>query len=259
MGKNIERLAGILGIISFVGTIISWAWDNDVALCVTLGLLILSLLVLIIRYKIKRFDPSKAVEIYKPITDDIWISSDRSNRQSIDNKFLTWDECTILFWMFVPRRGEGLRNAPHNRYIFAHQTGEGENWHHYNAFFLRYSSKNTWDLIFSNPRGELTPDNHRFRFDDGLEAGWHRVQITWNHSIPLLTFLIDGGDRISIRYKSHLNYWPRERDDAAYIGAWVNPYPESYCETKIAHFWILNKALESTDSTVQEHSALISG
>jgi hypothetical protein len=161
--------------------------------------------------------------------------------------------------MLVPRRGEGLRNAPHNKYIISHQTGEEENSRHLNAFFFRYSSNNTWDFVFSNPRGVIPPDNNQFRFTDGLEAGWHQIQITWNHSKPLLTFLIDGGERVNQRYKSHLNYWPREQADCVYIGAWVNPYPDSYCETKLAHIWICKKELEPTDALVREHQMIYHG
>jgi hypothetical protein len=256
MKLTIKRVVELLGVICSVGTFVSWATNNKIALYVSLLLLILTIVYLLVYYLVERFIHPLKMEICKPITHDIWISSHRNNRQSIDNTFLTWNECTILLWLLVPRRGEGLRNAPHNKYIIAHQTGEKNNSRHFNALFLRYSSHNTWDFIFSNPRGEIPPDNDQFRFNDGLEPGWHQIQITWNNSKPLLKFLVDGGDRINFHHKSYLDYWPREQANSVYIGAWVNPYPESYCETKLSQLWICNKELEPTNSLVQEHRKL---
>ena len=90
---------------------------------------------------------------------------------------------------------------------------------------------------------------------DGLDTGWHHVLIAWDNSKPVFTFLIDLGQNINVRSKSHLTYWPRRLADSVYIGAWVSAYPESYCETKLKHLWIHNKFLETTHPTVQEHLA----
>lgn len=59
--------------------------------------------------------------------------------------------------------------------------------------------------------------------------------------------------------QSYLNYWPQKRDDNVYVGAWVNPYKDSYCETQIAHLWICNKELDVADSVVQEHVSMFNG
>jgi|GEM_PF-2662219 len=250
MKDRINLLASILGIIGFLGTIVSWAIDERVALVVSFVLLGASAIAVVGIAVQKR---KSRVVIEKVLEEDLWVSSSRRNRLCVDSSFLSRDEGTLLFWILVPGRGEGLRDAPHNRYLFSHQTGEDGDSRHLNAFFLRYSSEETWDFWFSNPEGGMPNDLQRYRLEDRLTAGWHHVQISWNHSKPILSLLFDAGNSLSLTSKNYLPYWPREFDNYVYFGAWVSDYPESYVETKLRQLWICDGYLDATHSEVLRH------
>lgn len=248
MKEKINLIASVLGIVIFFGSLVSWAYDNKTALIITSILCVVSILfVLHLRRK-----PLKVV-IERVLDDDLWISARRNNRLCVDSSFLSRDESTILFWVLVPSKGVGLRNAPHNKYLFSHHTGEGENSRHYNEFYFRYSSNNTWDFVFSNPNGETPNDLDKYKSKDGLSDGWHHVQISWNHSKPILKLLVDAGSSISVTSKNYLTYWPRELNDCVYFGAWVSNYADSYVETKISRLWICDRCLDVKDPRVIEH------
>jgi hypothetical protein len=240
----------IIGIIAFIGTLTSWATDNTTALIISIALFILSISAMLIISI--RGNQQPIIKIEKIQEEDLWISANRSNRLCVDSSFLSRDEGTLLFWILVPGRGEGLRDAPHNRYLISHQTGETSDIHQ-NAFFLRYSSESTWDFCFSNPNGIVPNDSGRYRQADTLTHGWHHVQISWNHSKPILLLLFDSGRGVNITSNNYLPYWPRKFDKCVYFGAWVSNYPDSYIETKLRQLWIVDGYLDAAHPEVARH------
>jgi len=186
--------------------------------------------------------------------DSIWISNSNKNQQQIDSKFLTWDRCTILIWVYIPQVGINLRNAPDNRYLLSHHTGDAKDGKNYNAFHFRYSSMNRWEVIYSNDKAEY--QENRLFIDDGLEHGWHQFIISWDRLKPEIVFLIDGGNKGLNRSVSFLPFWPQKRSDNVTVGAWVSAYPSSYCETKLASLWIYDGFFDSNDTTFCQHQEI---
>jgi len=186
----------------------------------------------------------------KFVLEPLTIRSDLKNRQVLSSVFLGWERCTIMFWVLVPPKGKDLRNAPHNRYLLAHQFGGDD----YNRFSLRYTGDGDWRVDISGSQGEL----QQIVVDDGLSSGWHHFMLAWDRGKPELTFLIDGGNSGNGRLESYLSNWPERLDDSVYIGAWVGRlvYDESYCDTKLFELWVYDRFLDASDRSVQEHLAL---
>jgi hypothetical protein len=250
MKDRLNLIASVVGIIGFVGTLASWFFGSSVALVVSLILLALAIFIAILQRKRTK------IAVEKILDTDIWVSASRRNRLCIDSSFLARDGGTLLFWLLVPRKGEGLRQAPDNRYVFSHHTGEDDGSAYPNAFFLRYSSDSTWDFCISNPDGEMPNDLGNYCLADGLSPDWHHFHITWDHSIPRLQLLIDSGKSISFTSRTYLPYWPREFASCVYFGAWTTDYPESYVETKFRKIWVCDKHLGFRQPIVVDHSSL---
>lgn len=186
------------------------------------------------------------------------ILAEKKNRLKIESNFLHWPQCTILLWVYVPPKGQGLRNSPTNRYIIAHQTGEASNQkdRFYNQFVLRHSSKRErWEVQVSNGKAEYP--NSSLGIGDGLEVGWHQFMIAWDNEKPKLTFAIDKGKGGTELWTSYRSFWPDTLGEKATVGAWTSDYwAGHYCETKLYQLWILDSFLEPTDSIVNEHFKL---
>jgi hypothetical protein len=197
------------------------------------------------------------IKVERCFDDSIWFSSERKNPFPIRADFLKNDRCTILFNVLLPEKGQGLRNAPHNKYLIAHRYGKvGEN--DANVFSARYSMRNCWEITFSNNKGEKV--KRYLRIDDGLEPGWHQFIIGWDRNKPEILFQIIGisnNSRWTDRSENYLNFWPERYDESVFVGAWPSPYPDSYIETKIANFWLCNDFLGINHPIVQEHRKMI--
>jgi len=188
------------------------------------------------------------------LDEPVSISSSRKNQLRIDGDFLLWEKCTIMLWVLVPPKGEGLRKAPNNRYILAHNTGQvddGDYSRYYNQFCLRYSLKNQWQVVFSNDKGKYEGSNPTI--DDGLVPGWHHFLISWDISRPKLLFAIDGLKSGSDIMTTSFSGWPQKISGKISVGAWTTDYAGHYCETKLFHLVVVDKYLEQTDSLVKEH------
>lgn len=175
-----------------------------------------------------------------------YISYVRKNPLKIDANFLRLDRCTIMIWVLVPEKGVDLRDAPHYRYLIAHKfPGEGDA----NRFSLRYSPENKWEVVISNNKDQ----SKILEIDDGLSPGWHHFLIAWDRAEPKLEFFIDRGSGGNDLSGTYLSYWPDIIGDLVTIGAWVDTYPGSFCDTKLFGLWILDKYLEHTDPLVDDH------
>jgi len=183
-------------------------------------------------------------------SEPIFISATRNNQRRIDSDFILWEQCTLMIWVLVPPKDEGLRDAPTNRYILAHHTGRAEKGKHmyYNQFCLRYSRHNKWQVTFSSNEAEYPSSSPAVK--DGLTRGWHHFLISWERSRPKLVLLIDGGISGSDIITSSFSSWPERTADKAIAGAWPSGH---YCETKLFNLVIVNRYLEPTDDIVTEH------
>lgn len=198
----------------------------------------------------------------KYLSEPIEILSRTKNRIRIDSDFLLWEKCTIVLWVYVQPQGEGLRNSPDHRYLIAHNTGEikveGEKWPRYfNQFALRHAStRGKWELKFSNAKAPPEYYPNGLIIGDGLLEGWHQFVISWNHDKPKIMLFIDGGKSGQDLSTSYLPYWPKEIDQNITIGAWTNDYSGHYCETRLAHIWIVDEFLEEDNIVIKEHLKL---
>lgn len=267
---NIGKVADTLGIIGFFGAVIAGLWGAVIASQLMLGLafayivgfLVLKVISLTKENKILRQSiapKDSEIEVVRCFDEPTWISSERRNQVPISSEFLKYDRCTILFNILLPSKGEGLRTAPHNKYVVAHRFGKvGEN--DVNVFGVKYSMRNCWEITFSNNKGENV--KKYLRIVDGQEPGWHQFVISWDRNKPEIQFQIIGisnNSRWADRLENYLNNWPERFDESALIGCWASqtPYADSYIETKIANFWICNDYLGINHSIVQEHRRLV--
>lgn len=187
----------------------------------------------------------------------------RHNRLRINSEFLDWSQCSIMLWVLVPPKGEGLR-APKggkSRYILGHQRGGWEaskyEWH--NLFSLRYRVAEEgaiWEVAISNDEARrLSP---RMTRPDSLDSGWHLFLIRWDSSKPEISFWIDGdagGNVISQRFQGT---WPRKLASTVTVGAFsVNgdEHQDTYCETQLCRLVIINRFLEISDPLVKKQLA----
>ena len=195
-------------------------------------------------------DSEVKISIRREIQTSSYISSDHKNFQRIHSDFIGSDRCTILLWVLIPEIGHGLRHSPHNRYLLAHAT-QDEDEQEFNLFALRHSI-DKWQFCYSNSKGE----RNCLSIEDGLDIGWHQFTVAWNRYIPDLIFAIDRGDGGRDISRSFLPYWPSRLADTVSIGAWISPYEESYCDTKLSHLWIVGSFIETTHPLIDEHLKL---
>jgi hypothetical protein len=194
------------------------------------------------------------IVVRKKYDDSIFISSTRKNKQLVGADFILWDECTLMFWIFVPPQGQGLRDSNTNRCLFSHTTGHNEKWNNFNGFTLRHNEKREWHFSFTNDKANYPPKP--MIIEDGLEAGWHQIIIAWNKLLPELQFLIDKGIGGNARSPIFLSFWPERTAANVTIGAWETGDPKSYCETKLLSLWICNKYLPIDSELVNAHFSL---
>ena len=201
--------------------------------------------------KINKFDLIKS-KTNHPIDEPVLITAEDKNRIRIESDFLLWKKCTILIWVYVPPKGEGLRNSPSNKYIFGHITGTADekNYLYYNQFCLRHSSsRDRWEVQFSNAKSEY-PDKYLI-IGDGLNTGWHQFVITWDSQ--KISLMIDAGKGGSDLSNSYLEYWPSKAGHNVTVGGWAIDWDGHYCETRLAHLWISQSYSDSSSKIVKAH------
>ena len=261
---NVDRVLRIIGAIGVIGAIIAGFLGELVASIIMGGLVLLVGIGYSVTLRKKNLRPKTIIdrsldqpELLKFYDNSIWISATKKNKQVIDAQFIKWDECTLLLWVYVPPKGEGFRDAPHNRYLLAHHTGDAESLENFNAFALRYSKSNTWDFSISNSKPKYLPTP--IKMEDGLEPGWHHFMISWDRLRPELNIYIDLGKCGNYRSTTFLSFWPEKISENVTIGAWVSGYDSSYCETKLHSLWICKKYLTPENEIVRQHHTLIHG
>jgi hypothetical protein len=263
--KFINNSASILGIIGFVGTIVSVLLGNTMAAIVLIGLTLLIWMawvtakVLSLNDQLQKIAPNDQArakgnshnmgyQIEKHLENAPLITCKEQKHEKINSNFLNYDECTILINVLVPNENTGLRNTKTQRYILGHR--ETVNGKEINKFALRYSSNKKWEVIFSNAMDNLCSMERT----DGLRPGWHQFMITWDKSQPQLDFRIDQGSReTSITF---LENWPEHLAETVCVGAWKSSDDDSFAEAKLADLWIINKYMGSNAQDVIEHRRL---
>lgn len=182
------------------------------------------------------------------------IMGEKKNRLVITSEFILWEKCTILVWIYVTPQGSGIRNAPHNRYIFGHHTGNHPTikWRDKNVFAMRYSLNNKWVVIFNNATADES--DATLSVDDKLNTGWHHFLISWDKSKPSVNLLIDeglsGNDLLEEAFRNH---YPELRADNISVGSWPNNWEGHYCETQLYNLQIINEYYENLDNIIRDH------
>jgi len=196
-------------------------------------------------------DSTDSFDIQKAIGEgSIFISNSRNNAVVSESEFLLRDKASILMLVYLDEIGEGLTNAPDNKYIISHQTDDSPADSSFNNFSFRYTEDNHWEVTFSDSEGNFS--SNPIKVKDGLTPGWHQFIISWNLKIPRLVFIIDGNEMSRIS-KGLVNYWPREIDDSITIGAFVTRYNTGFVETKMRNFWIINEFINIGHEVIDLH------
>lgn len=187
------------------------------------------------------------------LEEPVEITATRKNHTTIDSRCLLWDQCTIALWVFVPIRGKGLRNSPHNRYILAHHTGRAATRQeaYCNQFCLRHTSADGgyWSFTVSDNTPNYTPSP--IRIDDYIGSGWHHFILAWSRSLHKARLQVDcgaGGEE-----SVDLPLWPDRDAGSITIGTWVTPWHGHYCETRLSRLLMCDQFLDPSDSSIRKH------
>lgn len=158
-------------------------------------------------------------------------TASKANQIQIDASFLLWPAGSLMLWVLVPQKNEGLRSSPHNRYLLAHFVGILEGREAYrNQFAIRHSSvRNRWEVSTSNEDAEYGLD---LTVSDSLDAGWHHLLFSWERSVPRRLFAIDKGDSGTDVSNADFTNWPQQTTKM-FIGTWRNPAEWFYCQTEL--------------------------
>jgi len=185
------------------------------------------------------------------LKDPLIISSARMNPLKISADFMLWSECTVMLWVQVPPKGQGLRDSPNNRYLLAHHTGKAEqkNEAYRNQFVLRHSSTHhRWEFLTSDGSAKY---GSSLVANDGLEPGWHHFLISWDRTRPRTVFLIDGGSGGSDVSNASFERWP-EQVDKLFVGTWVSEWSGHFCEARLLQLNIFDRFLTANAPEVRD-------
>jgi len=272
--KVISNLSAVLGILSFIGTIVVGFVGEKVAAYFLIGstllfwLIWLTVKIITLSGQIQKLtrggDTISSIDqsgnqIVKRLVDAPHITYGSQKQEKVNASFLGYDECTLLIHVLVSKENTGIRaprsSDPNNlkttntlRYILGHR--EISENKEINRFGLRYSGGKKWEAIFSNSKNDTC---HLSR-NDGLEPGWHQFMIAWSKKKPQIDFLIDGGSTETST--TFLDRWPQHFADTVSVGMWKSSDPGSYVDTRLAHLWIVNKYLIPSDPIVENHKRL---
>lgn len=258
MKLTTDKVLAVFGAIGTVGAILGGFAGQYVASVVMLAAVLigwqvwLTFEVVSLRRSRKPADQMTARPVFKHLDAPIEISASRENRQKIESSFLLWPECSIMMWVWVPPKGQGLRDSPSNRYLLAHHTGEGEQKDSYrNQFALRHSSaRSRWELQTSNGKAEY---GRSLAVKDGLEPGWHHFAMSWDRSARKQLMLVDGGDAGNDLLLNGFGHWPEQVADAVVVGGWVSGWHGHYCQTRICELLIFDRFLAQGDDAIRNH------
>jgi hypothetical protein len=181
----------------------------------------------------------------------------KRNCRKINSEFILWDKCTIMFWIYIPPKNEGIRNSPSNRYILSHYTGvvnpKDSYTTFYNQFCLRHNTKNKWSIAVSNNQAEYIKP---ITLDDELLVGWHHFFVAWNTLENELKFLIrdrNGEVRIEDVFDNCFDHWVEKLHNKVTVGAWQKPSECHYCEAKLYNFLIICEYLNERSRNFKRH------
>ena len=165
------------------------------------------------------------------------------------------DLCSIMIWVKVPPKGEGLRSLKSNKYIIAHTTGavNERGWPYNNRFSLGLMSSGCWEVRVSNNCAEQDCEVS-IGFADVLDSGWHHFMIAWDRSQPIIEFIIDGGKSgKDLAKETFFSHWPTQLTDKVIIGGWASENECFYCETELYQLLIYNKYIDTDSEEYKNH------
>ena len=191
---------------------------------------------------------------YEQLQEPIKITSDKSNCHKSNSTFMHWDKATLMIWVYITPKDEGIRNA-RNTYILAHCTNE--RMPYCNRFSMGYmgqdTSKKSWEVIVSNNKGD---GKVLLEIKDSLLTGWHHFLVSWDKQKQEAHFCIDlekSGNDIITNSNLFRSHWPEKIQPKVNIGSWMPEHKVHYCETEIANFMVTNQCLSIEDDKVIKH------
>lgn len=129
--RTIDKLFAAVGIIGTAGAIVAGFVGQRAGSVIMLALLVfvwqvwLTVEIVILRKALAfRGTQQNIRPRLSYLRDSLIISSARMNPLKISGEFLLWSECTVMLWVQVSPKGQGLRDSPNNRYLLAHHTGK---------------------------------------------------------------------------------------------------------------------------------------
>lgn len=265
--SNTDKGLAVLAVLGFVGAIIAGFFGALLASIVMLALLPISWLAwltleVISSKRVIANLKSQVISPKQPETTLVWrhkyldeplkITVTQRNRRRISSDFLLWERCTLVLWVFVSPRGEGLRrDGATSRYLLAHYTSALPTKSYTDFFCLRYSEKKTWEIRSADGKG--SPPTKRIELTDGLPTGWHHFMIAWDKQEQILAFQINGSKGPNTLPKDAIQFLPEKAAQEVTVGGWVGDNEDSYCETSLFGLWMVDEYLESTHPAVKEH------
>lgn len=178
--------------------------------------------------------------------------AEKKNRYPIPSEFILWEKCTILLWVYISPRGQGIRAGDGNKYLIGHMTdvvNKEQGWPFYNRFSLGILKGDTWSVIISSNKSQEKHVN----ISDGLDPGWHQFYVSWNRSKPILDFAIDLGQSGRNFSIDIANYWPERVAENVILGSWVSEWKGHYSETEVYKVEIYAQYLELEDDVTRMH------
>ena len=184
------------------------------------------------------------------------ITSEQDNCCKPSSKFLKWDKATIMIWVYITPKGEGIRDS-RNCYILAHSTGEVPNPIRYrNRFSIGYMGKSVNKNWMVNISDNAANEVKLLEINDNLSSGWHHFLVSWDKQVMEAQFYIDlgqNGDDTVTGFKPMSTNWPEKIQHKIHIGSWMPVHRVHYCETEFAHFMMTNQYLDINDDKVKAH------
>lgn len=146
---------------------------------------------------------------------------------------------TVSVWVFVDGPERGIRNLKNNRYLFAQASNGGRSRARggeriYTDVFAMSCSpvgksreERIWRFQVTNSEGQKVT----LRIPDELASpAWHHFAVRWDHSAPVLEFLVDGA--VVGRSEDYLAAWPVSQGDLTF-GTWPTKSSVHYIESRL--------------------------
>lgn len=156
---------------------------------------------------------------------------------------------TIMFWVFLNNKGEGIRNLKNNRYLFSCAFDYKEPYHQVVALAIgpkTYSSPQDrlWRLWIKGKNDIekvwTCPDSL------SLGQGWSHITVRWDFDrYNKMEVLVNGS--VIITAETPHKYWPTEISPHLYFGTWASRNSIHYIETSLSRVLITNKWEENEE------------